>query len=170
MAVLSWGECLITHAISIDGYPASAWGGVDTPKEDTTKLTTTAGSEQLATREGGSTVDARYGRSNYQLEFDIFVQKGMPRPFSDEDGNIVGEHAFRVSPEGEGCEGIQIDRCKLRCEESYSTAEGKLLHYVAKILRPAQGKSIKPYTDAKAVRMYVTDEMRILSDGTMRLN
>ena len=92
MAVLSWGECLITHAISVDGYPASAWGGVDTPKEDTTKLTTTSGSEQLATREGGSAVDARYNRSNYQLEFDIVVQKGMPRPFSDEDGNIVGEH------------------------------------------------------------------------------
>lgn len=170
MAVLSWGECLITHAISVDGYPVKPWGGVDTPKEDSTKLTTAAGSEQLATREGGSTVDSRYNLSSYQLEFDIFVQKGMPRPFSDDDGNIVGEHAFRISPEGEGCEGIQIDLCKLRVEETYTTAEGKLLHYVAKILRPAEGKSVKVFTDAKSVRMYVAQEMRLISDGNMRLS
>ena len=149
MAILSWGECLITHAISVDGYPASAWG--------------------LATREGGSAVDVRYNRSNYQLEFDIFVQKGKPRPFSDRDGNIVGEHAFRIMPEGEGCEGIQIDRCMLRVEESFSTSEGKLLHYVAKILRPAQGKSVKPWTGAKSIRMYEATKMRLLMDGYMRL-
>ncbi len=170
MAVLSWGECFITHAISVDGYPVQPWGGVDTPKEDTTKLSTTGGTETLATREGGSTVDARNIRATYQLEFDIFVQKGLPRPFSDEDGRIVGEHAFRISPEGEGCEGIQIDRCKLRVEESYSTAEGKLLHYVAKILRPAEGKSVKPWTDAKSMRLYVSSEIRLLSSGYMRLS
>ncbi len=170
MPILSWGKCFITHATSIDGVPTSAWGGVDIPKQDTTKLNTAAGAEDTARKEGGETVDAKLRKNTYQLEFDIFVKKGQLRPFSDDDGNIVGEHAFRISPEGENCEGIQIDRCTLRVEESYSTAEGKLLHYVAKILRPAEGKSIKPWTDAKSIRMYIATDMRLLGDGTMRLS
>lgn len=170
MAILSWGKCFLTHATSIDGVPTSAWGGVDIPKEGTTKLNTEAGAEDTATKEGGDTVDTKLRRNTYVLEFDIFVKKGQLRPFSDDDGNIVGEHAFRISPEGENCEGIQIDRCTLRVEESYTTAEGKMLHYVARVLRPAEGKSIKPYTDAKSVRMYVATEVRLLGDGTMRLS
>ncbi len=169
MAILSWGKCFITHAVSIDGVPTSAWGGLDTPKEGTTKLNTVSGNDSTATREGGSTVDARNGKNTYQLEFDLFVKRGYQRPFSDDDGNIVGEHAFRVEPEGANCEGIQIDRCTLRVEESYSTAEGKMLHYIARILRPAEGKSIKPYTGAKAIRMYVSDAFRMLQNETLRL-
>lgn len=169
MAILSWGKCFITHATSVDGVPTAAWGGVDTPKEDTTKLNTAAGAETTANKEGGETVAARLAKNTYQLEFDIFVKKGRLRPFSDEDGNIVGEHAFRVSPQGENCEGIQIDRCSLRVEERYSTAEGKMLHYVARVLKPAEGKSIKPWNDAKSIRMYVATEVRLLSDGNMRL-
>ena len=169
MAILSWGKCFITHATSVDGRPTDAWGGIDTPKEDTTKLNTTAGNETTARKEGGSVIDARNAKNTYQLEFDLFVKKGLPRPFGDEDGNIIGEHALRVSPEGENCEGIQIDRCTIRVEESYSTADGKILHYVCRILKPADGKSIKPYTDAKSVRMYIATEVRLLTDGTMRL-
>ena len=90
-------------------------------------------------------VDSRTGKNTYQFEFDLFVKKGGKRPFEDNDGVISGEHAFRVTPEDEECEGIQIDRSTVRCEESYSTAEGKLLHYVAKVLKPATGKSVKPY-------------------------
>ena len=111
MAILSWGKCFITHATSIDGVPTSAWGGVDIPKEDTTRLNTAAGAEISANKEGGETVDAKQYRNTYQLEFDIFVKKGHQRPFADEDGNIVGEHAFRISPEGENCEGIQKPSC-----------------------------------------------------------
>jgi hypothetical protein len=170
MQVLSWGECTITHAISVNGYPADAWGGVDTPKEDTTKLSTIAGGEHTANKEGGGTVDARLSRNGYQLEFDIFVKKGRQRPFSDDDGRIVGEHAFRIMPEGEGCEGIQIDRCQLRVEERYSTAEGKMLHYVARVLKPAEGKMVKPWTGAKYIRLYTATAMRLVADGNMRLS
>lgn len=170
MAILSWGKCFITHATSVDGVPTSAWGGVDRPKEDTLRLNTEAGAEDTANKEGGEAVDSKQRKNRYVLEFDIFVKKGHLRPFSDEDGNIVGEHAFRISPEGENCEGIQIDRCTLRVEESYTTAEGKMLHYVARILRPAEGKTIKPWTDAKAIRMYIATDMRLLADGNMRLS
>ena len=145
MAILSWGKCSITHGTSSNGAAASQWTAIDTPKEDTTKLTTTAGTETTATEEGGI-VDARNGKNSYQLEFDLFVKKGGTRPFTDDDGVVAGEHSFRVTPEDPTCEGIQIDRSIVRCEESYSTAEGKLLHYVVRCLKPASGNTVKPYT------------------------
>ena len=95
---------------------------------------------------GGELVDVRYGKNTYTLEFDMFVKKGTERPFEDNDGLIAGEHAFRITPEDEECEGAQIDRSVVRCDESYSTADGKMLHYVARCLKPKTGKTVKPYT------------------------
>ena len=76
----------------------------------------------------------------------MFVKKGTERPFEDNDGLIAGEHAFRITPEDEECEGAQIDRSVVRCDESYSTADGKMLHYVSRCLKPKTGKTVKPYT------------------------
>lgn len=149
MAILSWGKPKIQHKESVNGAPVAGgtWRDIDTPKQDTTKVTPTAGNEVTANEEGGEVVDSRVGKNTYQFEFDIFVKKGQPRPFDDEDGFIKGEHAFRVIPEDDACEGMQIDRCTLRVEESYTAADGKMLHYVAKCLKPAAGKTVKPYTD-----------------------
>lgn len=148
--ILSWGKCGIKHATSTDGAPGAeaTWTELDTPKKDTTKLTPTAGEEVTAQEEGGEIVDARYGKTTYTLEFDIFVKKGKKRPFEDNDGLIAGEHAFRVVPlEDTECEGIQIDRSVVRCEQNYTTADGIMLHYVAKCLKPATGNTVKPYKD-----------------------
>jgi hypothetical protein len=148
MAILSWGKCKIETTPSTDGAPGEpqSWTELDTPKKDTTKLTPTTGEEILAQEEGGEVVDARYGKTTYQLEFDLFVKKGKKRPFEDIDGLIAGEHAFRITPEDDTCEGIQIDRSVVRCEENYTTADGKMLHYVAKCLKPKTGNTVKSYT------------------------
>lgn len=146
MSQLSWGKCTIEKATSTKGTPAEQWTAIDIPKEDTTKLTPTAGTEKTATEEGGDLVDSRTGKNTYQFEFDLFVKKGGTRPFEDVDGVIAGEWAFRLTPEDEETEGFLIDRSTVRCEESYSTADGKMLHYVVKVLKPATGKSVKPYT------------------------
>lgn len=148
MAILSWGKGKLETTPSEGGKPKSpeAWKAIDTPKEDTLKLNTTAGEEKTATEEGGDVVDSRVGKTTYELEFDLFVKKGVERPFEDEDGIIKGEHSFRYTPEDETNEGFAIDRAKVRVEESYSTADGKLLHYVVKALKPATGKTLKPYT------------------------
>ena len=146
MAILSWGKSKIEVAASIGGAPNGSWREIDTPKEDTTKITPTAGNEVTATEEGGEVVDSRTGKNSYTFEFDLFVKKGVARPFEDNDGVIAGEYAFRITPEDESNEGAQIDRCSLRVEESYTTADGKILHYVAKCLKPAVGKIVKPYT------------------------
>lgn len=148
MSILSWGKCLIETTPSVNGAPGTSatWTEIDTPKEDTTKITPTAGAEKTATEEGGDLVDYKRGKNTYVLEFDLFVKKGGTRPFTDDDGVISGEKCFRITPEDDTCEGAQIDRSVVSVEESYSTAEGKLLHYVAKCLKPASGKTVKPYT------------------------
>lgn len=146
MSILSWGKCTISYATSTDGAPASDWKEVDVPKLDSTTLTPTAGDETTAQEEGGDVIDVRYGKTTYELSFTLFVKKGKERPFEDNDGIISGEFGLRVTPEDESCEGIQIDRCILRVEENYSTADGKTLVYTAKVLKPATGKSVKPYT------------------------
>lgn len=147
MANLGWGKCLIETTPSVDGAPAAdaVWQELDTPKEDSTKVTPTAGTEKTATEEGGGLVDVRYGKNTYVLEFELFVKKGGRRPFEDNDGLISGEHAFRITPEDDSCEGSLIDRSVVRCEETFSTSEGKILKYVAKCLKPKTGKVVKPY-------------------------
>lgn len=147
MSALSWGKPTIETTTSTDGAPGASatWTAIDTPKDATTKLTPTAGAEAEAIEEGGEVVDSRNGKNKYLFEFDHFVKKGKTRPWEDNDGIIAGEHAFRLTPEDDDCEGIQIDRCTLRVEESYSTADGIMLHYVAKILKPKTGKMVKPY-------------------------
>lgn len=146
--ILSWGKCKITHAGSVQGAPVGNWNEIDTPKEGTTKLTPTAGTEKTATAEGGGIVDAKYNRNTFVFEFYLFVKKGQTAPFSDDDGIVSGEHAFRVVPEDDlSCEGIQIDRCNIRVDLSYSTDEGKMLHHYCKCLRPATGATVKPYTE-----------------------
>lgn len=147
MAILSWGKCRVLHALSISGAPAAnaEWNQWDTPKEDTTKVTPTKGTKKEAVEEGGDLVDVRYAKNKYALEFEIFVKKGVARPIEDIDGIIAGEHAFRIIPEDEECEGVQIDRCSGTVDESYSTADGKMLKYTFDVTKPVSGKMVKPY-------------------------
>ena len=86
MAVLNWGECDLKHATSTDGAPTGEWDELPTPKEDSTQLTTTAGTEKTATEEGGALVDYLPGKNTYQLEWDEFVKKGEEPSFEDNDG------------------------------------------------------------------------------------
>lgn len=145
MAILSWGKGLLETAPVGDSTKAQ-WVAIDTPKEDTLKLTPTAGTEVTANEEGGDIVDSRAPRVSFQLEWDTFVKKGQKRPFDDVDGHIDGEQMFRYTPEDEATEGFLIERSSVHCEESYTTADGKLLHYVARVLKPNTGAALKPYT------------------------
>lgn len=152
MAILAWGKGLLETTASTNGAPAATpvWKAIDTPKDKTLKLTSKAGEELTATEEGGEMVDYRKSKNSFTLEFDLFVKKGVNRPWEDEDGIITGEHAFRYTPEDETTEGFLIDRSVVTCEESYSTAEGKMLHYVVQVLKPKTGKQVKPYIKTKS--------------------
>ena len=148
MAILAWGKGLLETAMCVNGAPAEVpeWKSIDTPKEGTLKLTPTAGQEVTATEEGGEVVDSRTGKTTYQLEFELFVKKGVTRPFTDNDGVITGEHAWRYTPEDETTEGFLIERSSVRVEESFETATGKMLKYIARCLKPKTGKTVKEYT------------------------
>lgn len=148
MAILAWGKGLLETTPCVDGAPAVSpeWAAIDTPKEGTLKLTPTAGQETTATEEGGDIVDSRTGKTTYQLEFELFEKKGVARPFTDNDGVITGEHAWRYTPEDETTEGFLIERSSVRVEESFETAQGKMLKYVARCMKPKAGKTVKEYT------------------------
>ena len=146
MSVLSWGKPRIQKCKSEAGVPDGNWVDLDTPKQDTTKLTTTAGQEVTANEEGGDVVDVRSGKNTYSLEFDQFVKKGKARDFEDEDGLVPGEFAIRLIPEDEATEGLLIERATIRVEENYSATDGKIRHVVVKAIKPAAGKTLKPYT------------------------
>ena len=148
--ILSWGKPTIKKAISTLGAPGSVWEVIDTPKEDTTQLNTTAGDNVEAKEEGGDLVDVIYKKNTYALEFDIFVKKGKALPFNDVDGVVAGEYAFQIIPEDDACVGIQIDRSTVRVETSYTSADGILQHVTITPLKPASGTMIKLQTNGTA--------------------
>ena len=148
MAVISWGKpSLFETTTSTDGAPAASgqWKSIETPKENTLKIGVTAGSETTATEEGGGLVDVRYNANTYTLEFDEFVKKGKTPIFTDVDGVVSGEHAFRILPEDDTCVGRLIERATVRVEETFTTADGIIRHHVARCLKPKTGNTVKPY-------------------------
>lgn len=146
--ILSWGKFLLETTPSVGGAPAASavWKAIDTPKDGTTKLNTTAGTTIEALEEGGGVVDSRTAANKYTFEFDLFVKKGVAAPFDDIDGVIAGEHCFRLTPEDPTATGFVIDRATIRVEQTFSSADGQILHYVVTALKPKTGKVVKPYT------------------------
>ena len=131
----------------VDGAPDDDnWRELPTPKEDTTQLTSSAGTEKEATEEGGALADYMPAKNTYEAEWDEFVKKGEEPSFEDEDGVIDGEWSLRIEAQDKDCPAIRIDRAVLRVEDSFATADGILRKYVAKALKPASGNSVKYYT------------------------
>lgn len=145
MATLNWGKMKLETKPSEGGAPKDSeqWKKIDTPKNGTTKIETTAGNVTEALEEGGGVVDSRTEQSKYQLEFDLFVKKDVDPPFTDVDGVIQGEHAFRLIPEDPTAKGYLIDRAQVTVQKSYTSSEGGILHYIVKVLKPKTGEFVK---------------------------
>ncbi|MDL2310131.1 hypothetical protein LJC39_03330 [Parabacteroides sp. OttesenSCG-928-B22] len=151
MAVLSWGKPKVEVTPSIGGEAGTGatWKEFPEIKENTAKLTPTKGTKTEATQEGGETVDVRYSKNKYIFECEVFVKKGDTRPLDDEDGLIVDDQAVRLTPEDEETEGFLIDCSTASVEESWSSADGKMLKYTFDVKKPKTGKMVKPYTAPK---------------------
>lgn len=145
MAVLSWGRCQVAWGVSDKGTTASFGNVLPIPKQDTTKLNTSSGSATEALEEGGEVVDVRYSKSTYELEFELFVKKGesIPTVGTEKDGLIIGDYGFKVTPEDPECYGIQIDRAHVNKEITFASADGIIVKFVAKALKPASGEAVK---------------------------
>lgn len=145
MAIISWGKPKIEYAKSVNGVPTGPWTQIDTPKEDTTQLTTTQGTKKEATEEGGAVVDVRYGESSYQLVFTLFAKKGKVKPLPDSNGVIAGNYAWRITPEDPACEGVLIENSTVSMKIGFTPADGKTWIYTADVIQPASGDMVKPY-------------------------
>lgn len=153
MATISWGKpSSFETTPSVAGAPAdnAEWKDIETPKDGTLQINVTEGSEVLAQEEGGGIVDIRYNANTYELQFTEFVKKGKEPVFSDADGVVAGEHAFRFLPEDDSCEGRQIDCTIVRVVETFTTADGILRQYKARAKKPKTGKTVKKYVKTVA--------------------
>lgn len=143
--ILNWGKCNIYRNTSANGAPAAGeWTLLPTPKESTTQVVTSAGTDLEAKIEGGEIIDRMPGKNTYTLEWEEFVKKGEVPSFIDNDGVVPGAYALKVLPaEDEQCPGIQIDNSSIKSEVVFSTTEGMRIKYSATALKPASGNAVK---------------------------
>lgn len=129
MAILSYGKPLIELApVDIDGN-IGRWFAIDTPKENTSNLETSAGDKTEYIEEGGGLVDSYQKKSKYTLKFELFGKKGKTKPIKDNNGVITQNYAARITPEDPSTLGLFMPRCSASCDETWSTQDGILWKY-----------------------------------------
>lgn len=145
MAVLAWNYGKFETAESEGGEPkaASPWTKIDVPKKDSLKVEPKEGETKEALDEQGNIVDSKTTPATYEITWEMFVKKGVETPFDGEEGVIAGEHAFRFTPDDPTCKGWRVDRATVSATISFSTSEGTLYKYKAKVLKPKAGKAFK---------------------------
>jgi hypothetical protein len=145
MAVLAWNYGKFETVESEGGEPkaASQWTQIDVPKKDSLKVDPKEGETKEALDEQGNIVDSKTTPATYEILWEMFVKKGVEPPFDGEDGVIAGEHAFRFTPDDPACKGWRVDRATVSAAISFSTSEGTLYKYKAKVLKPKAGKAFK---------------------------
>jgi len=145
MAVLAWNYGKFETVESEGGEPkaASQWTQIDVPKKDSLKVDPKEGETKEALDEQGNIVDSKTTPATYEITWEMFVKKGVEPPFDGEDGVIAGEHAFRFTPDDPACKGWRVDRATVSAAISFSTSEGTLYKYKAKVLKPKAGKAFK---------------------------
>lgn len=145
MAVLAWNYGKFETAESEGGEPkaASPWTKIDVPKKDSLKVDPKEGETKEALDEQGNIVDSKTTPATYEITWEMFVKKGVEPPFDGEEGVIAGEHAFRFTPDDPTCKGWSVDRATVSATISFSTSEGTLYKYKAKVLKPKTGKAFK---------------------------
>ena len=145
MSVLAWNYGKFETVESEGGEPkaASQWTKIDVPKKDSLKVEPKEGETKEALDEQGNIVDSKTTPATYEITWEMFVKKGVEPPFDGADGVIAGEHAFRFTPDDPTCKGWRVDRATVSATISFSTSEGTLYKYKAKVLKPKTGKAFK---------------------------
>lgn len=145
MSVLAWNYGKLETVESEGGEPkaASQWTQIDVPKKDSLKVEPKEGETKEALDEQGNIVDSKTTPATYEITWEMFVKKGVEPPFDGADGVIAGEHAFRFTPDDPTCKGWRVDRATVSATISFSTSEGTLYKYKAKVLKPKTGKAFK---------------------------
>lgn len=153
------GKPKISFAESTGAGKSGDWTLIDTPRENTTTLDTTEGETIEATEEGGEVVEHIEGADKYVLSFEVFVKKGTPLPFTDVDGVIQGEYAFKVeSALDSSAPSFQIDRATVNASIQYAPNDSLRIKYNVTALKPTDGsKTVKLITGANPSTVSVKD-------------
>ncbi|GJH39893.1 hypothetical protein RCZ04_04430 [Capnocytophaga sp. HP1101] len=145
--ILSWGKPKIEYVELVNGeLPASpTWKAMPTPVENSTKLETEEGDTKEAKIEGGEVIATRKNASKYKLEFEIYETDDLVVPIPDEDGIILKQYAFRLSPENSSAKGFIMDKTSVSSVRTWDSEVGGKIKYTANALKPKTGKMLKEY-------------------------
>lgn len=148
--VISWGKPNLLYAKytgseagqSLDKI-TSKFTKVDTPVNGTTSINVEDGEKHEAEIEGGQVEAVKYDADKFQLQFDIRRAAGRKVLANDKDGVIAGTYAFVIQPEDPSAPAVLIEATSLKKSPNYASADGLTDHYVADVLVPSTGNSIK---------------------------
>lgn len=160
MSVIAWGKPTIyVRDLSAD---ANNWKKLDTPKENTAQVTPTKGDTQIATEEGGGTVDRKTKKSTYELAYQLYVKKGIAQPFPTIDGVVEGNYAVAVQPEDPEIPGVYMGNTTIGAEEAMTSADGALITYTHSALIP-DGDEVAKTTNKKGETEYCAFRWRVIT-------
>lgn len=148
-----FGKPKLQYCPSVDGVPDGNWVDIDTPKEDSTNLESSEGTDLEAKEEGGEVVDRIGQASSYSLSFELFKKKGEAFPMSENEsrGVVSGEYALRVLSDIDSeAPGIQIDRASVKTARLYSPGDTYRKQYTFAALKPNAGDTVKDVENTKA--------------------
>lgn len=147
MSVLSWGKPKVEFGKSVNRGQATEWEVMPEIVQGTAQLTTTEGTLVEATEEGGNVVDSYRPASRFQFSCEVFVKKGDAKPIdTNDDGVIVENYSVRMTPEDAENEGFVIDNSNVSMTQTWNSSDGMRLRYTFDAIKPAEGKTLKPYT------------------------
>lgn len=140
------GKPKIQYCRSVNGVPDGNWVLVDTPRQDSTSLETSEGSDIEAREEGGEVVERLGTAATYTLTFELFKKKNVPMLFSDIDvsGVVPGEYAFWVMSDIDSeAPSFRIDRAIVKTQKMYAPNDTYRTQFSVMALKPAEGDTIK---------------------------
>ncbi len=146
MSGLAWGKPVIEIAPITDGT-IGTYVELDTPVENTSKLTTTKGTKLEAKQEGGEVVDAKYQANSYSFECELFAKNGSSKPISDTNGVVASAYAIRLTPEDSSLTGWIMYKTNVSVEDTWDAQNGGKWKYTFEgLLDDDQTKILDEYT------------------------
>lgn len=167
---LSWGKPILEVAKITNGV-IGAYTALPIPVQDSTKLTPTAGDKQEAPIEGGDLEDIFYSKNKYAAEFEIRKSKGRVMPIGHNDGVIVDEYAFRLTPEDPSVPGWQMPRGRFHVEPSWDAKNGEKWKYVFDALIPYDGDNkLREYDGSGTAKVVLNGANYLMTAAITAIN
>lgn len=150
MAIIGWGKYKAEFSKLDSAGAVSSWTEFGVIKEGTGLLTSEEGTKLEAPGEGGEMVAVKYQKATPVWNHTLYIKKGDVAPINDNDGQVEGEYAFRITPEDPTVEGVYMPRCSVYITYAFGSAMGKEANYRFTGLKPTTGNMLQSYWAAIA--------------------